>query len=1067
MRKIKGHAILSSLISIVMMMQMFVPVSADDIITVESRDSYIDENGNHNLRFITRVDFTEEQKEVTKFGTWIVPEDFFTNEGIGVTVQNTEDASKLNNGGTFTADIMGIPAVHKDMKFYAKSFIEYGGNTEWSGLVYTDANYDDKTTAVNKVSELIFKKAFPNTDTYLYRVGNANTVSLSSLFKSETTPSDVKVTIDNIAGSASGEYKANTTAWDKGTIQFTGEGVVKVIIRDGNGAPTELYLEVVDGKNATTAASATSQNVVLLNDVLGGASVYNGYTLYGNGFKIEDPRNNNPSGNEGFITINNGSLNNVQIIGYEPAGYAYTTSAAGAAPAVNITGNAEIYNSYIYGGRHAVRAASGNVTLKNTLIDGGSLGNMEILNANVTLENCITTTSTRGKLKGLGIRIEKLSAKLTINGYLKQYNWVKNDDLPDAYKPTLSKEFNSDVAFKYDGTNYIDVGIVFAEYETSFTSDAVMNIITDNRENRNKYKYHDVNIGAYSGVLYTATEGDPEMLGKPSYTPSSQDYTLPSTEFDYTKQKIDRTEGSNLYCFYEDTTDTVKISFDKTREDTTFEWNPMILTVKKFGGELPYTVTMNDTDYTDKNISFGESGDYTVTYTYTDPYNYDKDGNSFEVLHTETVNISVIAIEPDEERYETEFSYAGDWESNAKKVVINNKTYVMPDITDANETTFGSTTVGDQTVYYPIVTVKASNKGDSKDYESGDIYYYIPVFNAINIKDINQDDGTEYTYNKDSKKWPRYEDPGVGPDADVFTYTAGGADIYNGLNAGSSGKSTGFSNRKGLCYVGGGFNSGPRGGATNLTEYLYRAYDGTTYYWYIKYELVKQEHVGGGCFAEGTLITMADGSQEPIEDVTASDKVLAWDFTTGTYTESDLALLISREKREYKVSNLIFSDGTVLRIIAGHGVFDYDLNRFVVIDDTNCTQFVGHRFVQNDKNGGYNVVTLENAYVTEEKTAAYSLNSAGTMNVFASGLLTVPPPDDFYNWMPMCDKLRYDMAAFEADVQKYGLYTYDDFKDYVTYEQFVAFNGAYLKIPVEKGIFSFEYILELIDLYVK
>ena len=28
-----------------------------------------------------------------------------------------------------------------------------------------------------------------------------------------------------------------------------------------------------------------------------------------------------------------------------------------------------------------------------------------------------------------------------------------------------------------------------------------------------------------------------------------------------------------------------------------------------------------------------------------------------------------------------------------------------------------------------------------------------------------------------------------------------------------------------------------------------------------------------------------------------------------------------------------------------------------------------------------------------------------------------------------------------------------------------AVNGAYLKIPVEKGLFTFEYILELIDLY--
>ena len=33
------------------------------------------------------------------------------------------------------------------------------------------------------------------------------------------------------------------------------------------------------------------------------------------------------------------------------------------------------------------------------------------------------------------------------------------------------------------------------------------------------------------------------------------------------------------------------------------------------------------------------------------------------------------------------------------------------------------------------------------------------------------------------------------------------------------------------------------------------------------------------------------------------------------------------------------------------------------------------------------------------------------------------------------------------------------------FQQFVAWNGAYLKIAVEKGYFTFEYILELIELY--
>ena len=167
----------------------------------------------------------------------------------------------------------------------------------------------------------------------------------------------------------------------------------------------------------------------------------------------------------------------------------------------------------------------------------------------------------------------------------------------------------------------------------------------------------------------------------------------------------------------------------------------------------------------------------------------------------------------------------------------------------------------------------------------------------------------------------------------------------------------------------------------------------------------------------------------------------------------------------YKVTNLKFSDGTLLRLIADHSVFGCDLNKYVYITTDNMHDFMGHRFVQQNLTGNYNIVTLEEAYATEELTSAYSISSAETSNAFASGLLTVAPPDDFYNWVEMDGKLRYDAEQFAADVEEYGLYTYDVFADYVTYEQFVAFNGAYLKILVEKGLFTFEYILELIELY--
>ena len=61
--------------------------------------------------------------------------------------------------------------------------------------------------------------------------------------------------------------------------------------------------------------------------------------------------------------------------------------------------------------------------------------------------------------------------------------------------------------------------------------------------------------------------------------------------------------------------------------------------------------------------------------------------------------------------------------------------------------------------------------------------------------------------------------------------------------------------------------------------------------------------------------------------------------------------------------------------------------------------------------------------------------------------------------------MTYDKDILESDIEKYGRYTYNDFADYITYEQYVAFNGDYLKVSVEKGYLSFDDILDLIEMY--
>ena len=64
------------------------------------------------------------------------------------------------------------------------------------------------------------------------------------------------------------------------------------------------------------------------------------------------------------------------------------------------------------------------------------------------------------------------------------------------------------------------------------------------------------------------------------------------------------------------------------------------------------------------------------------------------------------------------------------------------------------------------------------------------------------------------------------------------------------------------------------------------------------------------------------------------------------------------------------------------------------------------------------------------------------------------------------EDMKYDPAKMKADIEKYGLYKYEDFADYCTYEQFMGFAFANWKVAVGKGYINFEDIIYLIETYV-
>ncbi len=223
------------------------------------------------------------------------------------------------------------------------------------------------------------------------------------------------------------------------------------------------------------------------------------------------------------------------------------------------------------------------------------------------------------------------------------------------------------------------------------------------------------------------------------------------------------------------------------------------------------------------------------------------------------------------------------------------------------------------------------------------------------------------------------------------------------------------------------------------------------------------------CIAAGTLITLADGTQKAVENITESDILLVFDHESGQYVSAPILFIERDGWAEYNVINLEFSNGTTTKLIYEHALFDLTLNKYVYITESNYGEFVGHEFaVANSENNAFESVTLTRAYVATEYTGCYSLVTAYHLNYFIDGMLSIPGGiTGLFNYFEYGEGLKYDEEQMQADIEKYGLYTYEDFKEYVSYEVFeYAFAAKYFKVSVGKGLMTYEDILALIERYV-
>ncbi len=249
-----------------------------------------------------------------------------------------------------------------------------------------------------------------------------------------------------------------------------------------------------------------------------------------------------------------------------------------------------------------------------------------------------------------------------------------------------------------------------------------------------------------------------------------------------------------------------------------------------------------------------------------------------------------------------------------------------------------------------------------------------------------------------------------------------------------------------------------------INTQLYRGYSGNIYL-----DGTIAAYYTKSCVATGTLITLADGRQVPVEQLTGSEMLLVWNLHTGRFDTAPILFIDSDPVIQHKVINLTFSDGTTVKVISEHGFWDINLNKYVYLDE-NASQYIGHWFnKQTDDCRGYVSVQLVNVVIDTEFTATYSPVTYGHLCYYVNGMLSMPGGiSGLFNIFEVDgETMTYNATMMAEDIANYGLFTYEEFSLLIPISEdvFNAINAQYFKVAIGKGMVTVEQLANLYQRY--
>ena len=217
------------------------------------------------------------------------------------------------------------------------------------------------------------------------------------------------------------------------------------------------------------------------------------------------------------------------------------------------------------------------------------------------------------------------------------------------------------------------------------------------------------------------------------------------------------------------------------------------------------------------------------------------------------------------------------------------------------------------------------------------------------------------------------------------------------------------------------------------------------------------------CLAQGTQILLPGGKTIGIEYLRVGDAIMTYDHASGELACSTVAFTFYVYKH-VPILTLSFANGTEIKVVnVGHGFFDVTLDEYVLICTDSVEGYVGHSFAFVDGDMSVSATELVGYSITYDKVGTYDIASANNLNHIANGMIacsdTLVGVSNTFDF----DGMVYDEEKMLFDIEEYGVYSYEEWSKYVTYEEFTDFNGQYFKIAIAKGLLTEEELYCLID----